>query len=135
MFFRTSGSTSPMRRMFTLLLEAFVRCAASRYSFESALVLSRERPATATVLLMMREEHHPSSVPRRAARRFVFTDLPSSFFLPRYLRLPDICTRRADEAALERRQAHTCTPHLLCSGECETSAHRGVTQPHDSPIR
>lgn len=90
----------------------------------------------------MREEHQLSSV-RRRPRRFVFADLPSWFFLPRYLRLPDICTRRAVDARPsyvrvrknERMARHTYMPRLLCPGECEVSAHRGVTQPHDSPIR
>lgn len=43
----------------------------------------------------MREESISHQACRkRRRRRFVFADLPSSFFLPRYLRLPDICTRR-----------------------------------------
>lgn len=61
---------------------------------------------------------------------------PLLFFLPRYLRLPDICTHHAAEARLspcrrERGGRHTYMPRLLCTGECEASAHRRVTQPHD----
>lgn len=68
----------------------------------------------------MREEHHPSSVPSWARRRhgeFVFADLPSSFFLPRYLRLPDICTHHAAEARLEREEAGILICRAFCARE------------------
>lgn len=93
----------------------------------------RERPRSfsespATVLLMMREEHQPSSV-RRRPRRFVFADLPSWFFLPRYLRLPDICTRRCEaEPRPSEKEQENGKAHLYAApfvpgrmrGECSS---------------
>lgn len=108
-------------------LEAFVRVRASFSLLRSRapLVLSREKPAT--VLLMMREEHHPSTVLSRARRRhgeFVFADLPSSFFLPRYLRLPDICTTAEARPHVGREKVDILICRAFCArrmrGECSS---------------
>jgi len=141
-------ASAPPRFAFVSLARALVvtRSSASPF-FHDAM---RDTGATVLLLLllllMMREEASAikraelSATTTAAAVRLLPTSSSSSFFLPRYLRLPDICTRRTVVEARpshvgEKAGQHTYTPRLLCTGECEVSAHRGVTQPHDSPIR
>lgn len=72
------------------------------------------------VVLMMREEHHSSSVPGEFVFA-LFSFSPSLPSTPRHLHSLHAAPRPCWREAL---------PRLLCTGECEASAHRRVTQPH-----
>jgi len=120
----------------------------------SVSLLVRVRPRSLTMRdtgaavpppLMMREEASAikraelSATATAAAVRLLPTSRSSSsFFLPRYLRLPDICTRAVPrrrgeaEPTSERRQGNTLTRRAFCARE---NARRVCSSRRDSAAR
>lgn len=129
-FSTRSTSASSMTREYSApsALRGF-RVSFSLFRSRTPLALSHER--SATVLLMMREEHHP---PIKRARvehggGMAGSSLPTfplRFFLPRYLRLPDICTRHAAEARPSHVREREKVGTLICRAFCARENARRV---------
>lgn len=107
------------------------RVSFSLFHSRTPLVLSHER--SATVLLMMREEHHPpikrARVEHGGGGSMADSSLPTfplRFFLPRYLRLPDICTRHAAEARPSHVREREKVGTLICRAFCARENARRV---------
>lgn len=106
LFFRTSASSSVRRERSRIFCSLESRDSGRARFFLVTSFESTSRSFTRATGDCIADDARRASPIKRAessARRrrhgeFVFADLPSSFFLPRYLRLPDICTHHAAEA-------------------------------------